>query len=116
MLVELGDGAVVDQLALVDEQQAIGHRLHLLQDVRGKENRLVAPELADRLANFTNLIGVEPGGRFVENKDIRFVQQDLGHAHPLPVPAREFSDRFAENSLKGAQFDDGVDTVGSGRR
>ncbi|MNN90448.1 hypothetical protein D3C81_2083980 [compost metagenome] len=46
---------------------------------------MLFPELLDQLADFDNLLGVQTGGRLIENQQIRLMQNGLGQTQPLPV-------------------------------
>jgi hypothetical protein len=49
--------------------------------------------------------------RLVEDQDVRFVQEHLGHADPLPIPLRELADRLADHASQFALVDDGLDPL-----
>ena len=108
---QVGDCAVVGQAAFVDKQHAIGHGLNFLQDVGGEQDGLALAQLADGLADLVNLVGVQAGGRLVEDQHVRLVQQHLGHAHPLAITARQLADGLADDAAQGAKFNHRLDPL-----
>jgi hypothetical protein len=57
--------------------------------MRAENDRVVAGELLDELACLDDLLRVEAGCRFVENQDLRVVNDCLGESDPLAVPLRQ---------------------------
>ena len=76
-----------------------------------KQDGLALAQLADRLADLVDLVGVQPGGRLVEDQHVGLVQEHLGHAHPLAIAARQLADGLADDASQGAEFDDRVDPL-----
>ena len=87
--------------SLMDEKDSISYFPNFLKDVSGEQNGSVLAKLLYCFADFPNLVGVQAGSRFVEDQNIRFVQQRLGHPHALPLPLGEFADRFVEEIVEG---------------
>ena len=78
----------VDELepAFADEADAIGHVLHLGQDVRGEEDRAASPgDLRDELVERLLHERVEPARRLVEHEQVGIVHERLDEADLLPV-------------------------------
>ncbi len=96
----------------MDEQDAIGHRLDLLQDVRRDQDRLRLGQVADHLADALDLVGVEPARRFVEDQDLGVVQKCLRHRGPLAISLGKLADRLVGDGFERAALNDGVDPVG----
>ncbi len=69
----------------IDDDDPVAHRLHLLQDMGGEDNRVVASQSADEVPDFDDLFGVQSDGRLVENDDRRISHQRAGDAHALTV-------------------------------
>ena len=84
-----------DELALGDDQRAIAGGLDLGQDVRREQHRVLAAELADERADLADLVGIEPGGRLVENENGRLRDERIGEPHALAVALRKVADELA---------------------
>ena len=78
-------GSVKDEPALADHQDAIGHGLHLLQDVCAEQDGLGFSQIADQLACFVQLVGIEAASGFVEDEHFGIVDDSLRKSHPLLV-------------------------------
>ena len=77
-------GLVLDQdeLALVDDADAIGHLLGLFDVVRGEDDGDAAlAQASHQLPHVAAQLNVDAGGRLVEEQDLRFVRQRLGDHH-----------------------------------
>ncbi len=48
-------------------------------------NRLFFSNIPDQLSDFNNLVGIQPGRRFIENENFWIMDQGLGQPNPLPV-------------------------------
>lgn len=66
--------------SLIDDDNAVADRLHLLEDVGGQDDRVVLAEPADQPADLDDLLGVKSHGRFVENDDLGVSDERLGDA------------------------------------
>ena len=90
-LADHGGQVVVDEhAAAVDDDDALGERLDLLQVVAGEYHRgtgLVLP--AHRLPEGAAAIHVESGGRLVEEHQLRPADEGEGDAEPALLPAGE---------------------------
>ena len=106
---EFGRGAVEPHPPLRDQDDAIGQRLDLLQDVGREQDRLALAEPPNRLADLANLVGVEAAGRLVEDQHVGFVEQHLRHAHPLPVALGQLANRLTDHASQFALLDDRLD-------
>ena len=72
---------------------------------------LFLPSVRIVLAHVANLVGIQAGGRLVEDQHVGLVQQHLGHADALAIALGELADRLADHAPQGAQLDDGVDPL-----
>ena len=71
--------AVVDDAAVVDEQQRVAHLAEFGEDVGGDEDRLaLLGEDADEVLEFDPGLRVESGGGFVHDEDLRVVDAARG--------------------------------------
>ncbi len=59
-----------------------------------------------------DLLGVEPGGGFVENQNVRVVNDGLRQSDALPVAFGQFADEFCAHVGDGAAFGHFGDAVG----
>ena len=67
------------------------------------DDRLLAPDILDQLADLDDLVGVEARGRLVEDEDGRVVDHGLGQADALAIAFRERVDTFAEHVAEAAR-------------
>ena len=97
-LAQLGDAIDADQLSGADDPDAVGRMLHLVERVRGEEDRSA---LGRRLANESPKLllkqRVEPAGRLVEDQERRPVHECLDEPELLAVALRELTDRAVEH-------------------
>ena len=76
--------ALVDHAAAFDERHAIAGRLHFAQQMRIEEHRdPVGAQLVDDAAHQQPAQRIEPGGRLVQEDELRIVQQRLRQPHAL---------------------------------
>ena len=85
-------GAVGHNAAVVDNQDALAHGLHLGQNVGAQDNRVVAAQVFDEGADFNNLLGVQAHGGLVQNEHRGVADQRLGNAHALLIALGEVAD------------------------
>src|SRR5439155_8386407 len=97
--------------AAVNEDDAVSHGLHFLQDVGGEQDGLAAPQFADGLAHFADLVGIETAGGLVHDEHVRLVQQNLRHADALAVALREFVDALFDDRFERATRHHGLDAL-----
>jgi hypothetical protein len=76
---------------MVDHHNAVGELVGLLQILGGQHDRHAAPlQIAHDLPELGSAPGIEAGGRFVEEEDLRFDRQAAGDvettSHPTRVP------------------------------
>src|SRR5207249_3905325 len=62
---------------------------NLGENVRREDDRAIARELADELADLDDLTWIQADRRLVEHQNRRIVNQRLRKAYPLPVPFRQ---------------------------
>ena len=71
-----------DELALVDDADAVGHLLGFLDVVRGEDDGDAGgAQRAHHLPHVLAQLDVDAGGRLVEEQDARLVRQRLGDQH-----------------------------------
>ena len=87
-------GPLGDDLAVLDDQQAVAGLADLGQDVAGEQDGVLAAQRLDGRAHLDDLHRVEPAGRLVEDQQLRLVHQRLGHADALPVAVRQAGDEL----------------------
>ena len=76
--------------------------LHFGQDVGAQDDGVVARQAANQLAGFIDLLGVEAGGRLVENQDVGVVDDGLRQSDALPVALGKLADQFVRDVGDGA--------------
>ena len=80
--------------AVVHDGQTVTELIGLFHVVRGEKDRLaVAVQLAQDLPQRDATLGVEACRRFVQEQDVRPVQDRPGHHQTLGHPARQREDR-----------------------
>src|SRR5207302_1297723 len=99
--------AVQTDAAPEDDDYLLANRLDLRQAVRREENGPIAPQLADQRQRLILLLGVQTGGRLVEDQDGGVVDQGISQAHALAIalgqraaqPAAHLADTAAVQAL-----------------
>ena len=103
------DGAIGDQLAFVDDQNAVANGGDLLQDVGGEDDGLLAAQLLDEVSDLDDLVRIEAAGGLVEDEHFGRMQDRLGQPNPLLVALREVLDVAVQDvsnaALVGDLFD-----------
>ena len=79
------EGAFGDEPAVGDDADAVGHALGDFENMRGHDDGAAgAHPFAQHAFDLTRRAGVEPGQRFVENDQPRFVNERTGQRNFLP--------------------------------
>ena len=113
---DLLGGAVGDEPALVDDQHPTAGDLDLRQDVRGQDDGARLAEPADQAADLDDLVRIEPVGGLVEDEQLRRVQQRLGEADALTIPARHVPIRWDSRSTRPHSSGCALHRAGRARR
>ena len=91
------DRPVEDQSPLVDEQHPARHAATSCNMCVDSKIVLLWPNL--RIVSRTSCIWFGSSPAVARPGSARgLVEQDLGHAHPLPISPRKLADRFADNA------------------
>ena len=88
--------------AFVDDDDALTGLGDLGKDVRAQDDRVIAGEVLDQLPSFDDLLGVEAGGRLVEDQHVGVVDERLREADALrdsPSTASSTA-RFAMSAMR----------------
>ena len=85
-------GVVCNELSLVDNNDLVADRLHLGQDMRGKNYGVVLSELLDERAYLDYLLRVKTYGRLVEYQHLGIPDQRLSQTHTLLVALGKVAD------------------------
>ena len=104
-LLELGEGAVGDDPALVQDRDPVGELLRLVQVLRGEQDgHPLSGQVLDGLPDLQASLRVEPGGGFVQVDHRRVADQahrDVEPpAHPAGVGGRPASARLGEGEAR----------------
>ncbi len=86
--------------------------LDLRQDVGAEDDGVISGQAANQLPGLDNLLGIEPGGGFIENEDLGIVDDRLGQPDPLAIPFRELADQLGPDVGHGAALGDFTDAAG----
>ena len=93
VLQELGDGALGDIAAGVDDVDVVGQALGVIHQVVVRTIPIPAvPKLGDQFEDELARLRVQPGARFVEEKDLGVADQRGGEGQPLLLSAGEPAD------------------------
>ena len=95
---------IKNNLPSINKDHSTAKILHFLQNVRRQQNCFGFSKVPDQLPDADKLIRIETAGRFVENENIRVVQERLGHSHTLAKASRQFADRFIPDFFQVAFF------------
>ena len=99
--------------ALVDDHDALTGLRDFREDVGAENDGVIAGELLDQLPSFDDLLGIEAGGRFVENQDIRVVDERLREPHPLSVALRQLRAQAVGHVRDMGALHDTPDSLGA---
>ena len=94
-------GPLGDDLAVLDDQQAIAGLADLGEDVAGEQDGVLAAQRLDGRAHLHDLHRVEAAGRLVEDEELGLVHQRLRHADALPVAVRQAGDELVVDLAGG---------------
>src|SRR5690349_18222993 len=85
---QLRHSAHQHQIAFIEERHPIAYALHSLEQMRRQKHAHTAMlEIADHFQQFNGGLRIEPGGRLVQNGDLRILHENLGEPKPLPHAA-----------------------------
>ena len=101
-LFQRGNRVVEHRGAVMQDLHAVTHAFDFRQDVRRQDHAAVAAEFADQLADFADLVGVEPDRRFVEYHDVGAVHDRLRDADALLITFGQRADQFFGDIGKAA--------------
>ena len=91
--VEVGERALVDDPAPIDDRDARAQLLDLGEQMAGEENgHSFCGEALDQVAHVTDPAGVEPVGRLVQDQQPGLAQERDGEPEPLAHPLRVAAD------------------------
>src|SRR5688572_29161869 len=101
LALQLVGGAVSDDLAVVDDRQPVGQGVRLL-DVMGRQEygRARFAQTADLVPHPRSRLGIEAGGRLVEEEDRRSVDDAQTDIEPALHAARVRGDRPVRSRLE----------------
>jgi hypothetical protein len=75
---------VIDQPLTADHDEAVGHQLHLGEQVTGDEDRTsVGRQRPQRVTQPVDAVRIEPVGRLVQDQRPRVAEQRLRETEPL---------------------------------
>ena len=93
---EVGDRTLVHDLAGADDRHPVAQLLDLGQQVAGEQHgHPLVGQPPDQQPHVAHSGGVEPGGRLVEQQQLRIAQQRRGDPEPLAHPVRVAADPVA---------------------
>ena len=105
-----------DDVALVDDDDALAGLRDLGQNVRAEDDRVIAGELLDQLARFDDLLRVEAGRRLVEDEHVGVVDERLREADALPVALRQLAAQAVRHVVDARALHHLLDALRAARR
>ena len=84
---------VLQFATLVDHHNFRGGGFDIGDDVRGEDDDAFSRQIREQVAEADALFGVEPDGGFIDDEQLRVVEQRLGDADALLHPARVSAQR-----------------------
>ena len=85
-------GAVVDNFAIIDEEEGVAHFPEFREDMGGNQDRFAFfGKDADEALQLHAGFGVEPGGRFIHDEHLGIVDQGAAEAEALAQEAAQIA-------------------------
>src|SRR2546421_10478232 len=104
-LLELLRRAVRDDLPSINDDGARAGGLALLEDMGGKNNRLLLAHPLDQTAHFMLLVRVQAIRRLVHDQDVGIVDNRLGETEAMSVAFGESIHALVDDGLEKAHLD-----------
>ncbi len=98
-----------DDLAAMDDDHPVTDYAHLVEDVGGEQDRALAAQISDEIADVDHLIGVQADGRLVENQQSRLGDQCLRDPDTLAITLGKLADLSLANIAEPDRPDDRLD-------
>ena len=105
-----------DQRAFRNEGDISGGGFHVGNDVSGENHDAFAGKVRKQVAEADAFFGIEPGGRFVDDEQLRIVEQGLGDADTLLHSPGEPAQRALADVGEVNQVEQFVNAALGGRR
>ena len=98
--------------AFVDDDHPRAKHLHLGENMGGEQDRVVAAEVADEVADEADLVRIKSDGGFIKDEEVRFVNHRVGQSHALPEALRESPDDFFSDLIEAAHLENIAHALG----
>src|SRR5690606_4046015 len=98
-----------DEAAAVDDDDALGDLAHLGEDVAREEQRPLAAEALDEIADLGDLPRVEPRGRLVEDEHLGIAEERLREPDALAKALAQLADEAPPDLAEARRLDRRVD-------
>ena len=106
-------GAAVKEVAFLDNSDPVAEGLELAQDVGGDEDGFALfAELAQDIHHFDTGSGVQAAGRFIQEEEVRVMDEDSGQAQALLHTAAEVSGQVVALLGEADQLEDFLNFFG----
>ncbi len=89
-----------------DDDGARAYLVHLFQYVGGNDDQLVLAQFVDEAAHFVLLVGIQSVGGFVQDQDLRIVNQCLRQADAPAKALGQCFDDLVDDRRQPQSFDD----------
>src|SRR4029077_9696411 len=110
-LLQIADGIGGHEFALVDDDDLLAGLLDCGKNVRAENDGVIAGEALDEFAGFVDLLGVEAGGRLVENEHVGIVDDGLGETDTLAITLGELAEELVFDVGNSAALADVFDSI-----
>ena len=109
---QLGDRALRDDAAVVDDRGDVAGLLDLVEQVRGEQHgAALGDELADQVAELEDAGGIEAVDRLVEDQQLGVAEQAAGDAEALAHAERVAADLVVGPAAEADALERGVDAA-----
>ena len=110
-LLQIINGVIGFDLAVVDDDDAVADSTDLAQNVGTQDNGVVPPQIQDQVADFHQLCRVQTNGRFVEDQHLDVAQEHFQNLHALLHAHRDIADKGIRVHAQAVLFAQGHDLL-----
>ena len=109
---QLGERALHDDAAVIDDRDRVADLLHLVEQVRGEQHRAAfRDEAADHAPELVDAGRVEPVGRLVQDQQLRVGEESARDAQALTHPERVGGDAIVRPLGEADAFERPLDPI-----
>jgi hypothetical protein len=82
---------------VIQDGDVSSHGFHVRNNVRGENDDAFTGKFREQISKTHALLGIEAGGGFIDDQELRIVEQGLRNADALAHAARKFTERTIAN-------------------